>query len=115
VAVHEATHLDWFYRPEVSKDPRLLLTLPNERNANAVMADFLEGLLQAQEPEVAAYVAQHSAEIERRLSELRSIVALANERLGLPRDDDAEYVQLPEAIADEVLRKDLSPPAPASL
>jgi len=96
VAVHESAHVAWFHRPEVSRNPRLLLPVPNERNAFAVMAKFLDGLLAVKDPTSAAYVAQHAAEIQQELAQAREQVANANQRLGLPPDDQAEHPGLAE-------------------
>jgi hypothetical protein len=96
VAVHETAHMAWFHRPEVSRKPSLLLVAPNERNAFAAMARFLEGLLHVEGPGLKEYVAQHSAAIRELLREARGNVATANERLGLPPGDLAEHLDVSE-------------------
>jgi len=96
VAVHETAHIAWFHRPEVSKDPRLLRVAPNERNAFAAMARFLEGVLGLEDPALKTYVTQHSAAIRDQLREARENVAQANARLGLPAGDLSEHRDLAE-------------------
>jgi hypothetical protein len=96
VAVHETAHIAWFHRPEISKSPSLLLVTPNERNAFAVMARFLEGLLRSEDPTLKEYVAQHSTAIREQLAEARQNVAAANERLGLPAGDLTEHLDASE-------------------
>ncbi len=95
VAVHESAHIAWFHRPEVSREPRLLLTTPNERNAFIVMARFLKGLLQVEDPALKAYSAQHSEAIRDFLREARENIAQANKRLGLAPGDFSEHMDAP--------------------
>jgi hypothetical protein len=95
VAVHESAHVAWFHRREVSREPRLLLTAPNERNAFIVMAQFLEGLLQVRDPALKDYTGRHSGAIRDLLRQARENVAQANERLGLARGDLDEHLTPP--------------------
>ncbi|MEA3401574.1 MAG: hypothetical protein U9R79_10075 [Armatimonadota bacterium] len=105
VAVHEAAHMEWFHRQEVSEDPRLLLPLPNERNSWRIMACFTEGLLAIDDPALKAHVSEHEAEIRQRLEDALASVAIANETLGLPEDDRSEVVEIPEGVELAELRR----------
>ncbi len=58
-------------------------------------------------------MAQHFAEIQDKLAQARDRVTSANRRLGLPPDDQAEHLQLPAGVSEEVLRGETQPqPAP---
>jgi len=104
VAVHECAHIDWFHSPEAHKDPRLLLVVPNERNAFARMASFLRGMLSIKDPELKAYVDRHRADIQQKLIEARERVVSANGLMGLPENDESELRELPTGIAESRLR-----------
>ncbi len=104
VAVHEAAHIAWFHSGEVEADPRLLLPIPNERNAFAQMAAFLRGMLSLRDPELKAYVDQHRKAMQDGLVEARGRVTAANALLGLPANDESEHTELPEGIEESKLR-----------
>lgn len=108
VAVHESAHIDWFHSPEAAKDPRLLLVVPNERNAFAQMASFLRGVLSIRDPELKSYVDRHRAEIQQKLMDAKGRVTSANVLMGLPENDEAEHRQLPADITEARLRGDAS-------
>lgn len=104
VAVHEAAHIAWFHSGEVEADPRLLLPIPNERNAFAQMAAFLRGMLSLRDPELKAYVDQHRKAMQDELVQARLRVRAANEVLALPSDDESSRTTLPEGIQEARLR-----------
>jgi hypothetical protein len=104
VAVHEAAHIAWFYRPEVSRDPRLLLVVPNEREAWRLTAQFLRGLLRCAVPEVRAHVQTHGAAVREMLQRARDQVGRANRVLGLPPQDESLQLALPQGATEDALR-----------
>jgi len=104
VAVHECAHLDWFHRPEVSRDPRLLLPVPNERNAWRMTIFFLRGLLRAGSPSLRPYLRIHGTAIRKMLHQAREEVRKANRHLQLPGNDESMHLTLPPGISEEVLR-----------
>jgi hypothetical protein len=106
VAVHESAHIEWFHRPEVSHDPRLLFPAPNERNAWLLMSRFLSGLLDADSPPVRRYVGKHAAEIRVKLRQAESYVRAANRLLKLPEDDESVHPDLPAGVSEDDLGRD---------
>ena len=104
VAVHECAHVEWFHRDEVSDDPRLLLPVPNERNAWRVMAQFLRGQQDVSSPPAREYVQKHAEPIRESLSRAQEQMRGANRILGLPEDDELERLELPPGISDSALR-----------
>lgn len=104
VAVHEAAHIAWFHRPEVSAEPRLLLPVPNEREAWRQTAQFLRGLLRSAHPEVRPYVQAHAAEIRAMLQQARDYVRRANRVLHLAEGDEARRTGLPTGVPEAALR-----------
>ncbi|MGC9318962.1 MAG: hypothetical protein ACP5KN_13095 [Armatimonadota bacterium] len=105
VAVHEAAHIQWFHRPEVAEDPRLLLPMPNERNSWRIMARFMGGLLAIDDPSLQAHVRQHEAEIRQRLEDALAKVAVANETLGLTQGDLSEVAEIGEGVSLDALQR----------
>lgn len=104
VAVHEAAHIAWFHRPEVSRDPRLLLAVPNEREAWCRTAQFLRGLLRSNDPEVRAYVQAHAPAIRGMLQQARDQVRRTNRALRLADGDESVLSALPEGLSETALR-----------
>jgi hypothetical protein len=112
VAVHEAAHVAWFYRPEVSQDPRLLLPVPNERQAWRLMAQFLRGLRQVADPTLRAYVESQAQPLREELAHAREQLRQANLALGRPEHDQEECTELPAGISQETLRGAAAAPGP---
>lgn len=108
VAVHECAHIQWFHRDDVTEDPRLLLPVPNERNAWRIMAQFLRGLADISSPTERQYVREHAGAIRKELSRAEEQVRRANTALGLSEDDESERVELPAGISESDLRGGLT-------
>jgi hypothetical protein len=104
VALHEAAHVAWFHRPEVSRDPRLLLPVPNEREAWRQTAQFLRGLLRSASPELRQHVQTTGPDIRAMLQRSREQVARANRVLRLAESDESLLLALPEGLAERDLR-----------
>ncbi len=104
VAVHESAHIAWFHRPEVTEDPRLLLPIPNERNAWRLTATFLQGILRTEvSSPLRPHVRTHAGEIRKMLQQARGEVRRANRALRLPEEDQS----LRTVIARDVSERDL--------
>jgi len=113
VAVHETAHIEWFHRPEVSRDPRLLLPTPNERNAWRLMVRFLRGLLRERPQTVQSHVRTNAAAIRKMLQRARKELQKANRALHLPVDDESLHLELPPGIDEADLKGDRAAlPAP---
>jgi hypothetical protein len=104
VAVHEAAHLAWFHRAEVSAEARLLLPVPNEREAWRRTAQFLRGLLRSTHPAVRAAAQAHTTDIRTLLQQAHGQLRAANRVLGLPDGDESELTVLSPELSESALR-----------
>ena len=104
VAVHEAAHIEWFHRPGVSRDPRLLLPAPNERQAWCLTAQFLRALLKDGPPPVQPYVSTQAAALRQMLIQACGEIRKANRVLHLSEYDESLQLTLPEGISEAALR-----------
>jgi hypothetical protein len=104
VAVHEAAHVAWFHSEAVAGDPRLLLSLANEREAWRQTAVFLRGLLRSPDRQLQPYVRVHGAAIRAMLKQARQAIRDANSALGRSPGDESLVEALPEGISEAALR-----------
>lgn len=98
--VHEAEHVRWYHQV-AGRDPRLLLPLPDERNAYRGMFLFLQAaqrLAARRGPSSAAAAAAIAESMQLR----RNVLREANRLLGYPEDDLSDRHDL--AVSDEILR-----------